>query len=195
MQLMLQQQAQTVGPFGNIDWSKPYTGTAPAGKYPAPTGKRYRGEFPGWVYDPFYDKYFPDQQAKTGYETKNNELAKGPSTGQQIGMALLGGGLSSIIPSLFGGGGKGGAGTPGGLVGQGLSSLYHSLFSGGGTSVPDTGGLTGTSGIGSSMLAGNTPDFSSSLGSGLSSIGSSLLSSGASDDAGAGLEAAANAFL
>lgn len=183
MQLMLQQQAQTAGP--SIDYSKPYTGMAPAGKYPAPVGKRYRGEFPGWSYDPFYDKYFPNQQTKTGYENSSNETAKGPSTAEQIGLMLLGGGVNSLVPTLFGGGSTGktgqGAGTPGGLVGQGLSSLYHSIF--GSTSDTPTPSFPGLASTPAANDAFNSAAMNAGA-NGLTDIGSQVVGDSATSSLG-----------
>lgn len=61
------------------------------GKYPIPVGSEYLtfGEQPGWIYDPYSNKYYPDQKAQQGYYE---------STGLQEGKPKEPGMFDSLAP-------------------------------------------------------------------------------------------------
>jgi hypothetical protein len=69
-------------PF-NVDYDKPQP-TPPPGKYPTGVGQRYYGEFPGFVYDPYSDTYFPDPKSANPYRYSAGLAKKPPSTWSQL---------------------------------------------------------------------------------------------------------------
>ena len=56
----------------------------PAGKYPTGVGRGYRGEFPGFIYDPFSDTYYPDPKVANDYRYSTGLAKKPPSTWDQM---------------------------------------------------------------------------------------------------------------
>ena len=114
---------------------------APKDKYPAPVGSRYHGEYEGWQYDPYYNRYFPDKDKYAGFEESTGRLPKHPSMWQQL-MPLLGQGLAANLftglgPAIWGSSGKESASSGGGGL---LSMIGHFLGLGGGSS--DSPGMT-----------------------------------------------------
>lgn len=153
--------------------------TPPASdKYPF-VGHKYVGDLPGYIYDPYGDKYYPDPKTYAKYTQNSGLLGPQQSIFQQLLPSLLGAvgikGASALGSSLFGGGGKDSSG--------GFESwLSNKILGGGDTGAASAAGVPNFN-IGDAV-GNNYPSFDlgSSLGNSSPDF-SSIASSGDSIDA------------